>query len=209
MEYNLFKSILEKHPINLIRLKAIEEKDGDALYKFWYTLIETIVELLPVYSNNYNGYFLGVEESSFISLRHVSILIVHDSIKEEWCELEKLYSTPAQAFYDAVNRIEPKLISILDSVFKHMSIFNEPVTKETLLKLPEGNYFDTYAKEMLHGDETERKIYLALSLVKIPVGDKEFFFYKKGDSFITKGKEFLKCYMESIDSLHQRTNKVI
>lgn len=205
----MFKSILEKHPINLIRLKAIEEKDGDMLYKFWYTLIETITDLVPVYSLNFNGYFLGVHESSFISLRCDAILITHNSIKEEWCELESLYSSPNQAFYDAVNRIEPKLISILDSVFMYMSIFNESVAKETLLKLPKGNYFDVHTKEMLHGDKTEKKIHLTLSLVKIPVGDKEFFFFRKDNSFITKGKKFLKCYMETIDSLHQRTPIVI
>lgn len=204
----MFKTILENHPINSIRVKAIKENDGRALYTFWYKVIKSITELLPVYSDRFKGYFLATDDISFIVLRDDGIIIRTNIGEEFWSELEPLQSIPFEVFNNSVFRIEKQLFLILNSLVKFMTILNEPVSKDTLLRLPKYNCFRTEAKQLLYGNEVRHDINSSLSLVRSPIGKKEFFFFHKDFSVINKGKDFLRCYIEMIHYKYQEAYEI-
>lgn len=204
----MFKTILENHPINSIRVKAIKENDGRALYTFWYKVIKSITELLPVYSDRFKGYFLTTDDISYIVLKDEGILIKTNIGEEFWSELEPLQSIPFEVFNNSVFRIEKQLFLILNSLVKFMTILNEPVTKDTLLRLPNYNCFRTEAEQLLYGKEVRHDVNSSLSLVRSPIGKKEFFFFHKDFSVINKGKDFLRCYIEMIHYKYQEAYEI-
>lgn len=204
----MFKTILENHPINSIRVKAIKENDGRALYAFWYKVIKSITEILPVYSERFKGYFLATDDISFIVLRDDGIIIRTNIGGEFWSELEPLQSVPFEVFNNSVFRIEKQLFLVLNSLVKFMTILNEPVTKDTLLRLPKYNCFRTEAKQLLYSGEFRHEINSSLSLVRSPIGKKEFFFFHKDFSVINKGKDFLRCYIEMINYKYQEAHEI-
>lgn len=204
----MFKTILENHPINSIRVKAIKENDGRALYTFWYKVIKSITELLPVYSDRFKGYFLATDDISYIVLKDEGILIKTNIGEEFWSELEPLQSIPFEVFNNSVFRIEKQLFLILNSLVKFMTVLNEPVTKDTLLRLPNYNCFRTEAEQLLYGKEVRHDINSSLSLVRSPIGKKEFFFFHKDFSVINKGKDFLRCYIEMIHYKYQKAYEI-
>lgn len=204
----MFKTILENHPINSIRVKAIKENDGRALYTFWYKVIKSITELLPVYSEGFKGYFLATDDISYIVLKDEGILIKTNIGEEFWSELEPLQAIPFEVFNNSVFRIEKQLFLILNSLVKFMTILNEPVTKDTLLRLPNYNCFRTEAEQLLYGKEVRDDINSSLSLVRSPIGKKEFFFFHKDFSVINKGKDFLRCYIEMIHYKYQKAYEI-
>lgn len=204
----MFKTILENHPINSIRVKAIKENDGRTLYTFWYKVIKSITEMLPVYSERFKGYFLATDDISYIVLKDEGILIKTNIGEEFWSELEPLQSIPFEVFNNSVFRIEKQLFSILNSIVKFMTILNEPVTKDTLLRLPNYNCFRTEAKQLLYGKEVRHEINYDFCLVRTTTGMKEFFFFHRGLSVINKGKDFLKCYIEMIHYKYQKTYEI-
>lgn len=204
----MFKTILENHPINSIRVKAIKENDGRTLYTFWYKVIKSITELLPVYSDRFKGYFLATDDISYIVLKDEGILIKTNIGEEFWSELEPLQSIPFEVFNNSVFRIEKQLFLILNSLVKFMTILNEPVTKDTLLRLPNYNCFRTEAEQLLYGKEVRHDINSSLSLVRSPIGKKEFFFFHKDFSVINKGKDFLRCYIEMIHYKYQEAYEI-